>query len=121
VWAAPARRDDPREEKDLRHQPPDRPLRQPVIRHYYTGCYVEGDVDLIYGDATAVFDGCEIRSLNRGSSSDNGYITAASTWSTNPRGFLFTASRFTSDARATPSRSAAPGMRATSRTPTARW
>lgn len=71
-----------------------------VIRQYYTGCYVEGDVDFIYGDATAVFDGCEIRSLNRGSRSNNGYVTAASTWSTNPRGYLFTGTRFTSDAAA---------------------
>jgi pectin methylesterase-like acyl-CoA thioesterase len=71
-----------------------------VIRQYYTACYVEGDLDFIYGDATAVFDGCEIRSLSRGSRSDNGYITAASTWASNPRGFLFTGSWFTGDVAA---------------------
>ncbi len=36
-----------------------------------------------------MFDRCEIRSLSRGSSSNNGYITAAATDSSNPYGFLF--------------------------------
>jgi pectin methylesterase-like acyl-CoA thioesterase len=60
-----------------------------VGRAYFRNCYVEGDVDFIFGRGTGVFQGCEIRSLNRGSSSNNGYVTAASTTNTNPYGYLF--------------------------------
>jgi pectinesterase len=66
-------------------------------RVYLRKCYVEGDVDFIFGRATAVFDRCEIRSLDRGSTTNNGYVTAASTSLANPYGFLFTRSRFTGD------------------------
>ncbi|WP_159942383.1 MULTISPECIES: pectinesterase family protein [unclassified Nocardiopsis] len=67
-------------------------------RQYYRDCYVEGDVDFVFGRATAVFDGCEIRSLDRGSDTDNGYVTAPSTPPHQEFGFLFTDSCFTSDA-----------------------
>jgi pectin methylesterase-like acyl-CoA thioesterase len=41
-------------------------------RQYFTGCYIEGNVDFIFGDANAVFENCEIHStLHNG-----GYITA---------------------------------------------
>jgi pectin methylesterase-like acyl-CoA thioesterase len=66
-----------------------------VSRAYYRNCYIEGDVDFIFGRGTAVFDRCEIRSLNRGSTSNNGYVTAASTTNTNPYGYLFTQCRLT--------------------------
>ncbi|WP_237689039.1 pectinesterase family protein [Cellulomonas fulva] len=71
-----------------------------VARAYFRDCYVEGDVDFIFGRASAVFDGCRIHSLTRGSSTNNGYVTAPSTSIANPYGFLFTGSRFTSDAPA---------------------
>ncbi|MET7423457.1 pectinesterase family protein [Dactylosporangium sp. NPDC005555] len=71
-----------------------------VGRVYLRKCYVEGDVDFIFGRATAVFDRCEIRSLSRGSSTNNGYVTAASTSVANPFGFLITGSRLTGDAPA---------------------
>lgn len=71
-----------------------------VSRVYLRKCYVEGDVDFIFGRATAVFDRCEIRSLNRGSTTNNGYVTAASTSVANPYGFLITDSKLTSDAPA---------------------
>jgi pectin methylesterase-like acyl-CoA thioesterase len=58
-------------------------------RAYFRSCYVEGDVDFIFGRGTAVFDHCRITSLDRGSSSNNGYVTAASTDISNPYGFLF--------------------------------
>lgn len=74
---------------------PSSPNAATVSRAYYRDCYVEGDVDFIFGRGTAVFDHCEIRSLNRGSTSNNGYVTAASTTITNPYGFLFTACRLT--------------------------
>ncbi|MBB5868112.1 pectin methylesterase-like acyl-CoA thioesterase [Allocatelliglobosispora scoriae] len=69
---------------------PSSPSTATVSRAYYRNCYIEGDVDFIFGRGTAVFDRCEIRSLNRNSSSNNGYITAASTTNTNPYGYLFT-------------------------------
>jgi len=41
-------------------------------RQYYKDCYIAGHVDFIFGNATAVFDHCEIHSLGAG------YITAQS-------------------------------------------
>lgn len=41
-------------------------------RQYYDHCLIEGDVDFIFGNATAVFDQCEIRSVGKG------YLTAQS-------------------------------------------
>lgn len=65
---------------------------------YFYQCYIEGDVDFIFGGARAVFDDSDIVSLDRGSSSNNGYITAASTNISDPYGFLFINSRLKSDA-----------------------
>jgi pectinesterase len=42
-----------------------------VARSYFKGCYVEGDVDFVFGRGTAVFDGCTIK-----------YLTARKTGST---------------------------------------
>lgn len=67
-------------------------------RAYFKDCYVEGDVDFIFGRATAVFDGCTLHALSRGSDSNNGYITAASTDISQTHGFLITDSVITSDA-----------------------
>lgn len=69
---------------------PSSPNAATVSRAYYRDCYIEGDVDFIFGRGTAVFDRCEIRSLNRGSADNNGYVTAASTSIANPYGYLFT-------------------------------
>ncbi|WFE92917.1 pectinesterase family protein [Micromonospora sp. WMMD987] len=71
-----------------------------VGRAYFRDCYVEGDVDFIFGRGTGVFDRCEIRSLDRGSTSNNGYVTAASTMIGNPYGLLFTGCALTTDAAA---------------------
>lgn len=57
-------------------------------RQYFKNCYIEGDVDFIYGGATVVLEGCEIYSLSRSSSTNNGYICAPSTPS-GKLGFLF--------------------------------
>ncbi|MEV0194993.1 pectinesterase family protein [Nonomuraea sp. NPDC050691] len=73
------------------------PSTTTVSRQYYRNCYVEGDVDFIFGRGTAVFDRCTIRSLNRGSSSNNGYVTAASTEIANPYGFLIYRSTLVGD------------------------
>lgn len=64
--------------------------------HYYKNCYIEGDVDFIFGGATAFFEECEIRSLNR-DQEVNGYITAASTPEGKSYGYVFDKCRFTSD------------------------
>jgi pectinesterase len=42
-------------------------------RQYYQDCYIEGTTDFIFGEATAVFRRCTIKSLT------NSYITAAAT------------------------------------------
>jgi len=64
--------------------------------HYYNNCYIEGDVDFIFGGAAAYFEHCEIHSLARGGNPE-GYITAASTPEGRPYGYVFHNCRFTSD------------------------
>lgn len=63
---------------------------------YYEDCYIEGDVDFIFGGATAFFERCEIHSLSR-NQEVNGYITAASTPEEQAFGYVFDHCRFTSD------------------------
>lgn len=52
-------------------------------RQYYENCYIEGTTDFIFGQATAVFKNCEIKSLS------DSYITAAATSRENEFGFVF--------------------------------
>ena len=52
-------------------------------RQLFTDCYIEGTTDFIFGPATAVFQHCTIRSKT------NSYITAASTTSGKPFGYVF--------------------------------
>jgi pectin methylesterase-like acyl-CoA thioesterase len=65
---------------------------------YFYQSYIEGDVDFIFGGARIVIEDSQIHSLDRGSSTNNGYITAASTLITEPFGMLILNSRLTSDA-----------------------
>ncbi|WP_149824127.1 pectinesterase family protein [Streptomyces tailanensis] len=74
------------------------PRLNTVSRVYIRDSYIEGDVDFIYGRATTVIERSVIRALNRGSTTNNGWITAASTWTGNPYGFLITRSEIVSDA-----------------------
>ncbi|WP_103339126.1 pectinesterase family protein [Amycolatopsis sp. CA-126428] len=67
-------------------------------RQYYRNCAISGDVDFMFGRATAVFDRATITALDRGSSSNNGFLTAASTRRSNPYGFLITGSKVVSSA-----------------------
>jgi pectin methylesterase-like acyl-CoA thioesterase len=65
---------------------------------YFHQCYIEGDVDFIFGGGRAVFEDSDIVSVDRGSTTNNGYITAASTNINEPYGYLFLNSRLKSDA-----------------------
>ncbi|MER5217162.1 pectinesterase family protein [Streptomyces sp. NPDC002838] len=78
----------------------DSPKLDVISRVYIRDSYIEGDVDFVYGRATTVVERSVIRALSRGSATNNGYITAASTWTGNPYGFLITGSRIVSDAPA---------------------
>jgi pectinesterase len=51
-------------------------------RQYYKDCDIEGTTDFIFGEATAVFENCNIKSLA------NSYITAAATSPRQPFGFV---------------------------------
>jgi pectinesterase len=65
-------------------------------RCYFKDCYITGDTDFIFGNATAVFDHCTINS------SDAGFITAANTTPQQAAGFVFLDCTLTaSDAAAT--------------------
>jgi len=61
-------------------------------RQHFKNCYIAGHVDFIFGNATAVFENCEIHS--RG----DGYITAQSRTATDlPNGFVFSNCRLTGE------------------------
>jgi pectinesterase len=62
-------------------------------RAYFNRCIISGTVDFIFGWGRAVFDDCDIVSRDRGSATNNGYITAPSTHIRNPYGFVFVRSR----------------------------
>ncbi len=57
------------------------------FRQIYRNCLIAGDVDFIFGSAAALFENCEIRSLDRGG--DDTFIAAPSTWPGQSTGFLF--------------------------------
>jgi pectinesterase len=67
------------------------------VRQYVYKSYIEGAVDFIYGNGALVVDSTTIRSLDRGST-NNGYITAAATNSSNRYGILITRSTLVSSA-----------------------
>jgi len=58
-------------------------------RSYFNNCYIEGSVDFIFGEGTALFENCEIRSLT------DGFVTAASTPEGAKYGFVFNRCRLT--------------------------
>lgn len=80
-------------------------------RQYYKHCYIEGNIDFIFGSATAVFDECEIFARKRESLSTlsigtesngepviHGWLTAASTPEEVQYGYVFLDCQLTSDA-----------------------
>ena len=60
-------------------------------RHYFEDCYIAGHVDFIFGGATVFFERCHIHCLR------SGYITAASTPTEQPFGFVFSHCRITGE------------------------
>ncbi len=58
------------------------------VRQYYEACWIQGDIDFIFGSATAVFKGCTIY-VNDRNEAVNGYITAASGAAGQPFGYVF--------------------------------
>lgn len=65
-------------------------------RQLYENCFIQGDIDFIFGSATAFFDHCEIFS-NNCNKDVNGYVTAPSTKEGQKFGYVFSECRFTSD------------------------
>lgn len=61
------------------------------VKHYFQDCYIEGTTDFIFGAATAAFERCHIHSKK------NSHVTAASTNSIIPYGFVFFNCRLTAD------------------------
>jgi len=60
-------------------------------RQYYEDCYIEGNVDFIFGQAAAVFENCEIHSKG------DGYIAAPMRFAADePSGYVFDKCRLTS-------------------------
>jgi pectinesterase len=66
-----------------------------VARAYFKDCYVEGDVDFVFGRGTAVLDGCEIKYLTSRVAAGSGNVVAPSTDARNERGILVIHSRLT--------------------------
>lgn len=65
-----------------------------MTRQYYKNCYIEGDVDFIFGSAVCLFEGCTIFSLAREDLKDkpdspHGYVTAASSPESSKYGYVF--------------------------------
>ncbi len=61
------------------------------VKHFFKDCFIEGTTDFIFGAATAVFKNCHIHSRK------NSHVTAASTNSIIPFGFVFFDCKLTAD------------------------
>ena len=66
-----------------------------TARTYLTGCEIAGDVDFIFGQATAVFDRCRITS--RGERGASTWVAAPATNIATPFGFVFDRCTFDDD------------------------
>jgi len=65
-----------------------------LARQYFADCYIEGNVDFIFGDGKAVFDRCEIHSR----APNGGYITAQGKhYDDEDSGFVFNRAKLTAE------------------------
>jgi pectinesterase len=71
-----------------------------VSRAYFKNCYVEGDVDFVFGRGTVVLDDCELKYLATRVPAGSGNVIAPSTDARNPYGMLVIHSRFTAQGAA---------------------
>lgn len=62
-------------------------------KQYFRDCYVEGTVDFVFGDATAVFDNCTVKNVGGGTAA-----TAPNTDQAVPYGLVFLGGQLTADA-----------------------
>lgn len=66
-----------------------------AARQYFADCYIEGNVDFVFGDGKAVFDHCEIHSTAH----NGGYITAQGKhYPAEDSGFVFDRCKLTATA-----------------------
>lgn len=65
-------------------------------RHFYKDCFIAGNIDFIFGSATAYFENCELFMRSR-DDKISGYVTAPSTYEGEPYGYVFNHCRFTGD------------------------
>lgn len=70
------------------------------MRQRFTDCLIEGTVDFIFGCGDALFDNCEIRSLQ--DARDLGYVAAPAHSLEQTKGLHFRGCRFTCEAGVTP-------------------
>lgn len=64
-------------------------------KNYFKDCYIEGTTDFIFGNATALFENCIIKSKS------DSYATAASTENGTTYGFVFKNCKLTADEKVT--------------------
>ncbi|MFA9188169.1 pectate lyase [Flavobacterium sp. FBOR7N2.3] len=65
------------------------------FKQYFKDCFIEGTVDFIFGNTTAVFDNCTIHAKS------DSYLTAASTTEGAKYGFVFMNCKLTANEKAT--------------------
>ena len=64
-----------------------------TVHQTYRRCYIEGEVDFIFGSASAYFEECELFSIDCGKEI-NGFVTAASTYDGADYGYIFNRCKF---------------------------
>lgn len=77
-----------------RCSPPNGNPACPTARQYFSNCYIEGNVDFIFGTGKTVFEDCEVRS----NAHQGGYVTAqGKNWPDQDSGFVFNHCRVTAN------------------------
>ncbi|AHJ99457.1 pectinesterase family protein [Hymenobacter swuensis] len=69
-------------------------------RHYFRDCYVDGNVDFIFGSSIGVFENCVVYAKSR-TTAGSSFITAANTPAGQAAGYVFRKTRFPANTGAT--------------------